>query len=120
MNGTNAHARGSQESELMEGLGRHSSLRNVRQGPHVRMCRSCYRENAAWVLKDQNPGAHRCPFSNDRWEILPAVVGKNWEERYRTMIETVGPSSSPKNRLEVAHATLEAGVLEPAIAKVEA
>ena len=71
-------------------------------GSHVRMCRSCYRENAAWVLKDQNPGARRCPFSRDRWEFLPNVVGNGWEEKYAMMIETVGPSSSPKNRQEIA------------------
>lgn len=99
----------------------HPQTRNWRQGPHVRMCRSCYRENAAWVLKDQNPGARRCPFSNDRWEYLPGVVGKNWEESYRTMIETVGPSSYPKKRRKTASPARLVGVFETAIAvEVEA
>ncbi len=66
------------------------------------MCRSCYRENTAWVLKDQNPGARKCPFSGDRWERLPDVVGKGWAEPYRVMIETVGVSSGPEKREEIA------------------
>ena len=69
------------------------------------MCRSCYRENAAWVLKDQNPGARRCPFSNDRWDFLPDVVGIHWKEEYARMIETVGPSSLSKNGAETAYPT---------------
>ena len=84
------------------------------------MCRSCYRENAAWVLKDQNPGVRKCPFSGDRWERLPAVVGREWAGAYRMMIETVGVSSAPEKRLEVAPTAQLVEVSEPAIAKVEA
>ncbi len=89
------------------------TLRDWRQGAHVRICRSCYRENAAWVLKDQNPGAGKCPFSNDRWERLPAVLGPGWAEPYRMMIETVGVSSAPEKRLETASAEIWEGVDDP-------
>ena len=89
------------------------TLRDWRQGAHVWMCRSCYRENAAWVLKDQNPGAHRCPMSNDRWERLPSIVGREWAEPYRTMIETVGVSSVPKKREEMASIAHLADTSEP-------
>ena len=82
-------------------------LRNMEQGSHVRICRSCNEKDAAWVLKDQNPGYRKCPFSDDRWEYLPDVVGSNWKEPYRTMIVTVGPSSLPEKRLEVASVTRE-------------
>ena len=89
------------------------TLRDWRQGAHVWICRSCYRENAAWVLKDQNPGARKCPFSGDRWERLPAVVGQGWAEPYRMMIETVGVSSAPEKRLEAAPLAYSVGVPEP-------
>ena len=78
------------------------TLRDWRQGIHIWMCRSCFEENAAWVLKDQNPGERKCPYSGDRWERLPDVVGLEWAEPYRTMIQTVGVSSAPENGTETA------------------
>ncbi len=96
-----------------ERQGTHPKLRNVGQGSHVRMCRSCYRENAAWVLRDQSGGYRRCPFSSDPWEPLPLVVGIEWKEKYARMIDTVGSSSLiPKARVE-ASATHLSGAVEP-------
>ena len=101
--------------------GTHPTLRNVEHGSHVRMCRSCYRENAAWVLKDQSPGYPKCPFSGDRYEYLPDVVGEGWAAPYRRMIDTVGESSVSSERLKAASITHEVEVSEPeTVLEVEA
>ncbi len=82
------------------------------------MCRSCYRENAAWVLRDQNGGYPKCPFSNDPWEPLPDVVGEDWKEKYGGMVGTVGYSSLPTARMGKASATGTWGSAEDPVAAV--
>ncbi len=99
----------------------HPRVRDWRKGREKGMCPSCYKENGAWVLRDGNGGGLRCPWSGDRYRPLHQVVGIGWQEKYRTMIETVGPLSCGKERGKAASSARLVGVSEPEIAlEVEA